>query len=225
MNKDLKIFIIIPAFNEEENISSAIDSIINGFPDVKIVVVDDGSTDKTINVLSDCDIVRLRHIVNRGQGASLQTGNEYAIKSGADILVHFDGDGQHRVEDINGLIKPIINDGLDVVLGSRFLSDKTRVPWSKKLFILKPALIFNYLFTGLRLTDVHNGLRAMTAGAAKRIEITQDRMAHNTEIISVIKRNKLKYKEVSVHIIYNEYGQGFFDGLKIIRDLFVKKII
>lgn len=225
MNKDLKIFVIIPVFNEEKSILSTIDSIVDGFPNVNIVVVDDGSIDKTANILSRCNVTVLRHIINRGQGASLQTGDEYSIKNNADIIIHFDGDGQHRVSDIKKLINPIINDGFDIVLGSRFLSNKTDVPFSKKFFILKPAIIFNFLFTGLKLTDVHNGLRAMTVNSAKIVKITQDRMAHNTEIISKIKRNRLRYKEVPVDIMYNEYGQGFFDGLKIIKDLFLRKII
>jgi polyprenyl-phospho-N-acetylgalactosaminyl synthase len=218
------IFIVIPAYNEEKNIGGVIDGIKNKLPEVSIVVVDDNSSDNTFDEIKKRKIFALKHIVNRGQGAALQTGNDFALSSGADIIVHFDGDGQHRVEDINKLVQPIIEEEFQIVLGSRFLEDKSNIPLTKKFFILKPALLVNYFFTGLKLTDAHNGLRALSAEAAKKIKITQDKMAHNTEIISEIKRNKLKYKEVSVEVIYNEYGQGFFDGLKILKDLIIKKI-
>jgi polyprenyl-phospho-N-acetylgalactosaminyl synthase len=218
------IFVIIPAYNEEKKISQVIKSVKEKLPEVSICVVDDNSTDNTFNKALSQNIFALKHIVNRGQGAALQTGNDFALSKGAEVIVHFDGDGQHRVEDIERLIRPIIEKDFQVVLGSRFLGDISNIPFTKKFFILKPALIVNYFFTGVKLTDAHNGLRALSREAAKKINITQDRMAHNTEIIAEIKRNKLKYKEVSVEIIYNEYGQGFFDGLKILRDLIIKKI-
>ncbi|MEA2088442.1 MAG: glycosyltransferase family 2 protein [Patescibacteria group bacterium] len=221
----MNIFIIIPAFNEEKNIGAVINDIRNKIPNSNIIVVDDCSNDNTVHIVENQNVIILKHIINRGQGAALQTGNEYAIQKNADIIVHFDGDGQHLAKDIKKIIQPIIDDTADVVLGSRFLSVKNRVPMTKKFFILKPALFFNFIFTGLRLSDVHNGLRAMSRKAALKIKIMQDKMAHNTEIISEIKRKRLRHKEISVDIVYNEYGQNFFDGLKIIKDLIFKKIL
>lgn len=220
-----KIFTVIPAYNEEKNIGKVIRDIKAYFPEIEAVVVDDGSRDNTKKIAKESGAIVLHHIINRGQGAALQTGNEFAIKNGADVIVHFDGDGQHKIDDIRKLIKPILDGDAQVVLGSRFLGKKSNIPLTKKFFILKPALLVNYLFTGIILTDAHNGLRAMTAEAAKKIIIVQDKMAHNTEIISEIKRNNLKYKEVPVEIIYSEYGQGFFDGLKILKDLVIKKVL
>lgn len=221
----MNLFIIIPAFNEEKNIAKVIKSIKAEFENSTIVVVDDGSKDNTIQEVLNSDAILLRHIINRGQGASLQTGNEFCIRNNADIIVHFDGDGQHQVKDIKNLIDPILNENIDVSLGSRFLSNESEIPWSKKFFILKPAIWVNLFFTGIKLTDVHNGFRAMTKDSAIKIKITQDKMAHSTEIISEIKRNKLNFKEVPVKIIYNEYGQGIFDGIKILKDLIIKKIL
>ncbi len=225
MNNMKNIFVVIPAYNEEKNIGRVLDDIRNKLPEVSIVFVDDNSKDNTYKEARARDIYVLKHIVNRGQGAALQTGNDFALGHGAKILVHFDGDGQHRVEDIKKLIQPIIDQEAQIVLGSRFLGSKSDIPLTKNFFILKPALFVNYFFTGLKLTDAHNGLRALSRGAAKKIRITQDRMAHNTEIIAEIRRNNLKYKEVPVEVIYNEYGQGFADGLKILRDLIIKKIL
>lgn len=219
----MKTFAIVPALNAEKTIEDAV-SNLKGVVD-EIIVIDDGSVDKTYQLAKDCGIIVLRHIVNRGQGAALQTGNEYALKYGADIVVHFDGDGQHRVEDIEGLVKPILSGEVDVVFGSRFLNKNSNTPWSKKWLILKPAILFNNFITGLKLTDAHNGLRALNRRALKKINITQDRMAHNTEIVSLVHRYKLKYKEALVIIVYNEYGQGIKGGFKILRDLFLKRIL
>ncbi|MBT4277274.1 glycosyltransferase family 2 protein [Candidatus Falkowbacteria bacterium] len=221
----MNLFIVIPTFNEGKSIRETIIKVKGETPEANIVVVDDGSIDNTFKQVKETGVKVLRHVINRGQGATLQTGNEYAVRNGADIVVHFDGDGQHRVEDIKKIIQPILDKEVEVVLGSRFLDKNSNIPFTKKFFILKPAIILNWFFTGLRLTDVHNGFRAMSRVAAKKIKITQDRMAHNTEIISEINKNKLKYKEVPVQIIYNEYGQGFFDGFKILKDLIIKKIL
>ncbi|MEA2065125.1 MAG: glycosyltransferase family 2 protein [Patescibacteria group bacterium] len=221
----MRIFIIIPAFNEEKNIIAVIQNLKNRIPFAELVVVDDCSQDSTFQFVKKTDVAVLRHIVNRGQGAALQTGNEYALKNGADIIVHFDADGQHRVEDLEKIIKPIKDGETDITLGSRFLNISSKIPFTKKYFILKPAVIFNRLFTGLKLTDAHNGLRAFSLEAAGKIKITQDRMAHATEIISEIKKSGLKYQEVPIKIIYNKYGQKFTDGFCIVKDLIFRKIL
>lgn len=219
----MKVIAVIPAYNEEKTIKAVIENIKKKVDDV--VVVDDGSRDRTFNLAKSAGAIVLKHIVNRGQGAALETGTSYALKIKADIIVHFDADGQHKVEDVDKLIKPILNDGFDVILGSRFLGQKSNVPLIKEIFILKPAIILNRFFTGLRLTDVHNGLRAFSRKAAKKIKITQDKMAHNTEIPAEIHKNGLKWQEVAVEIIYKEYGQGFMGGVRILKDLFLRKII
>ncbi len=219
------VFVVIPSYNEEKNIEKTIEDVLKYFPLERIVVVDDGSSDNTVLIAKNKGVKVLRHIVNRGQGAALETGNEYARRKNADIVVHFDADGQHQAQDIKKMIEPIIKKEADIVLGSRFLGQENNLPWTKKFFILKPAIIFNWVFSGIRLSDAHNGWRALSKKALFKINISQDRMAHNTEIITQIKKNGLKYKEVPVSIVYKEYGQGFFSGLKILKDLFWKKII
>ena len=156
-------------------------------------------------------------------GAALQTGNEFATAMGADVIVHFDADGQMQVKDIQAMIQPLVRQEADISLGSRFLGMSSNMPWLKQYFIQPPAKVINWFFTGLWLSDVHNGFRALTADLAKKIHITQDGMAHNTEITSFIKKYKLKYKEVPVKIIYKDFGQGVSGGFKILRDLIVRK--
>lgn len=217
-----KIFVVIPAWNEEKYIGKVLDK----FQDqaYTVVVVNDGSVDNTASIVEQYSGVYLvNHFINRGMGAALQTGNEFCLKMGAEYIVHFDADGQMQVEDIPDMISPLEN-GTDITVGSRFLGKESNIPWFKKYIIQPPAKIIDYLFTGLRLSDVHNGFRAMTALTAKKIVIKQDGMAHATEINSSIKKLSLKYKEIPVKIIYTDFGQGLTGGFRILLDLFIKKL-
>ncbi|MEK9183202.1 MAG: glycosyltransferase family 2 protein [Patescibacteria group bacterium] len=219
------MFIVIPAYNEEKNIAGVISDLVARYQEAKIVVVDDGSEDGTAEAARVPGAIVLRHIINRGQGAALATGTEYALNKGAKVIVHFDADGQFEAKDIAALSAPIINGSAEVVLGSRFLSKANHIPFSKKYFILPLARVVNFLFTGLWLSDAHNGLRALSRRAAESIKIEQDRMAHNSEIIAQLPKNNLKFVEVPVTVKYHRYGQGFSGGLKIIKDLIIQKII
>jgi len=157
-------------------------------------------------------------------GAALATGTQYALDHGADIIVHFDADGQHRADEIDRFIRKIVTDDADIVIGSRY-KQKNNLPWTKKYLIHKPGLVFQNVTSRIHLTDVHNGFRAMNRHAASKIQIRQDRMAHASEIIYEVKRHKLRYREVPVTIAYREYGQGIQDGLKIFGDLLKKRFL
>jgi polyprenyl-phospho-N-acetylgalactosaminyl synthase len=218
------IFIIVPAYNEEKRIGAAIKDLLDhGY--ANIVVVDDGSADKTFEIAKQFPIYVLRHKINRDQGASLQTGTEFALNKGAEIVVHFDGDGQFLAEEIEGAIQPILKNEADIVLGSRFLKSNEQMPWLKKNIIHPVARLVDYLFTSVKLTDAHCGFRALNRGAAEKIKITQDRKAHATEIISLIKKNNLRFKEVPITVIYRQFGQGIGGGFRILKELLVKKIM
>lgn len=218
------IWIVIPAFNEEKKIKKTIlDLIENGYRN--IVVVDDGSTDNTVQFVKETGVTPILHLINRGQGAALQTGHEYVLKVGAEIIVDFDADGQFDPKDIAGAIEKLRKENLDVVIGSRFLDDRSEIPFSKKYFILPIAKFINRFFTGVKLTDAHNGFRIFTRQALEKIEITQDKMAHNTEIVAQIKKNKFRFTEVSVKVSYADYGQGWLGGLEIVKDLLVNFFI
>jgi len=217
------VWIVIPAYNEQQNIFGVVMSLLELTPN--IVVVNDGSTDSTQNIIEQLDVHLVNHMINRGMGAALQTGNEYALKQGAEIIVHFDADGQMQAKDIQKIISPILENQAEIVFGSRFLDNKSKIPLTKKYFILKPAILFNWFFTGLLLSDAHNGFRAMSGKAAKRIKLEQDRMAHATEILDQVRACDLEFTEIPVEILYQEYGQKFSGGFKIIKDLILAKII
>jgi len=227
------IFVVVPAHNEEKNIGRVISGLFetlitqinNGISQIRVVVVDDGSSDGTFMVAKLAGALVLRHEINRGQGAALQTGNEFALEHGATCVVHFDADGQFNPADIAKALTVMKDKNVDVILGSRFLDNRSQIPWTKKHVVLPVARLINRFLTGLKLTDVHNGFRILSRRALEAINISQDRMAHNSEIISLIKQKKLSYLEYPVEVTYNEYGQGVGGGLKIILEILQGRLI
>lgn len=209
---------MVPAYNEEETIGRVIRGLFEqGF--MQVVVVDDGSDDRTGEEAKAVGAVVLKHPVNRGQGAALQTGNEYALRKEGDVVVHFDADGQFNPADIVGAVRALKSQALDVVLGSRFLDSRSRIPWLKRYVVFPISRWINFVFTGVKLTDAHNGFRVLNRRALKNIQITQDGMAHNSEIVSQIRKKNLRFVEVPVEVIYHEYGQGVGGGVRILLDL------
>jgi glycosyltransferase involved in cell wall biosynthesis len=220
------MYVVIPAFNEEKNIGRVIrDLFEHGPDDIKIIVVDDGSVDKSAKIAKKEGAIVLRHKINRGQGAALQTGHQYVLLQDADLIVDFDADGQFNPEDIIPALKALQKNNADVLLGSRFLDSRSQIPWLKRYIILPISRLINYLFTGVRLTDAHNGFRVLSRKALEIINITQDKMAHNTEIVRQIKKHNLKFIEFPVEVRYSEFGQGVGGGVRILRDLMMEKML
>jgi glycosyltransferase involved in cell wall biosynthesis len=212
--------VVVPAFNEAAIIRQSVASLRTRFPNV--VVVDDGSGDATPAEALAAGAVVLQHAVNIGQGAALQTGIDYALAQGAGFVATFDADGQHHVEDLVAMLAVLRAESLDVVLGSRFLGQAVGLSGTRRL-LLKAAVLFTNLTTGLRLTDAHNGLRVMTAAAARRLQIRQEGMAHASELIAQIAQLGLRFREVPVTISYSDYsvgkGQRLSNSFGILRDL------
>jgi len=223
MNNNSKIFIIVPAYNEEKNIGPVLSELTQNYKN--IIVVDDASKDKTTDIVKKFPITLLEHKINRGQGAALETGNQYALKNGADLIVHFDADGQFLVNEIEDLIKPIIHEDYEIVLGSRFLEKKSKIPWIKKNLLFPLGHLVNKIFFKIKLTDPQSGFRAMSRDAVQKIKIEQDQMAHCSEILHKAFKYKLKIKEVPMTVIYHRFGNNFGGGLKILKDLIFRKII
>jgi glycosyltransferase involved in cell wall biosynthesis len=223
-----QVFVIIPAYNEGSMLASTLRPLVQqGYA---VVVVDDGSHDDTWALLADLPVYALRHSINLGQGASLQTGMTFALQQGAEIIVHFDADGQHRVEDIAMLIAPVCAGEADVVLGSRFLrkTDSVHVPRMRRL-MLRVAVLVNWMITGLWLTDAHNGLRALSRRAASQIELCENRFAHASEILLQIRHQRLRYTERPTTIVYTSYslakGQKPWNALHIVMDLVIRRFL
>lgn len=217
------VFVIIPAYNETEVIAATVTPLLaEGY---EVVVVNDGSTTAVQRYLKDLSVHYLAHAINLGQGAALQTGIEYVKQFKPDYVVHFDADGQHNFEDIKHFITALEAANADIVLGSRFLNEQTAraIPWRRKV-LLKTARMVNWIFTGLLLTDAHNGFRVFRGAVIDRLPLTENRMAHATEILRLIKKNGLRYVEVPTHVSYTQYsmakGQRAWGSLHILIDLF-----
>ena len=219
-------FVIVPAYNEARVIGDVIKNVSRVFPHV--IVVDDGSSDDTSALLKGLPVTVAKHHVNLGQGAALQTGITFALEQGADYIVTFDADGQHRVEDALAALRMLSEDECDVVCGSRFLGTTSNMLRMRKV-ILKTAVHFANLTTGSRMTDVHNGLRALSRKAASCLEISKSGMAHASEIIGQLMQHKMIIREIPVQFYYTEYslakGQSSLNFINILVDLVIGRFV
>ena len=219
------VWVVIPVFNEAPVIAGVVEQLLPTFPNV--VCVDDGSRDHTADEIAKTRAHLVRHPVNMGQGASLQTGLSYALaRDGGRFFVTFDADGQHRVEDAVTMLR-LARDGVaDVVLGSRFLEQTKEVPRIKRA-MLRTVVALSPTARRLRLTDAHNGLRVLSRPVAERLRITMNGMAHASEIVNFLARCDARVVEVPVTILYTEYsmakGQSVINGVNILFDLSVRQ--
>lgn len=220
-----QVHVIIAAYNEAAVISRVVMEVKRA--GYRVVVVDDGSKDATAAVARGAGATVVPHPFNLGQGAALQTGVDYALAQGAEVVVTFDADGQHRVADIAGLVDALSEERAEFVLGSRFLGQATDLPPLRRL-LLKAATLFTRLTTGLQLSDTHNGLRAMSRRGATAIRLRQNRMAHASELLGQIGSSGLRHVERPVTIEYTAYslakGQKIRDAVFILVDLFARRL-
>jgi polyprenyl-phospho-N-acetylgalactosaminyl synthase len=230
MSDDAKtddVWLIVAAYNEGLRLGPTLRGLTDrGYHNV--VVVDDGSRDDTSQVALAGGAWVLRHVVNCGQGAALQTGLTFALNRGAQFLVTFDGDGQHSADEIPRLLDPLRRGTADVALGSRFLGQALNIPASRK-WVLKAGVVFTRVVSRIRVTDAHNGFRAFTRQAAASINITQNRMAHASELLDQIVRHRLRFTEVPVTIRYasetTAKGQSSWNAVAIVVQYFLGRLV
>lgn len=217
--------VIIPVFNESSKIGEVIDKVHQEFPFV--ICVDDGSKDNSSTEITKHPAVLVAHPFNLGQGAALQTGLEYALQfPNVRYFITFDADGQHSIKDAQKMLDVLRKEKLDVVLGSRFLGGVVNLSRTRKL-LLKLAVKFTNLISGVNLTDTHNGLRIFNRDFAESVDITMGGMAHASEIVDKLGRGNWKYKEVPVTIQYTDYsqskGQSLFNSVNILTDVLLSR--
>ena len=219
-----KGFIIIPAHNEEKVIGNVI-SDIKKVTDIPIVVVNDGSLDKTSDHAFSAGATILSHSINRGAGAATKTGIEYAKQENADFVITMDADGQHSPSDLPTIIENINSGNYDVVIGSRMI-DRKNMPLYRRFFNTIGNLFTFFLF-GIYVKDTQSGFKAFNKKALKLIDFQSDGYEFCSEVIREIKLKKLKYIEVPIKTIYTKYslskGQNVSKGLAIIFKLFFGK--
>lgn len=223
--KNENVAIIVPVYNEGRVIKSVLDSVLKQFKHV--VCVNDGSKDESSAEITKTSAYLIEHPINMGQGAALQTGVEFARLLPVEYFVTLDADGQHRIEDVNKMLKEIKANPYDIILGSRFLGNTLGLKTSK-LVILKLAIQFSNTISGLKLTDTHNGLRVFNRKVAEELQITMPDMAHASEMLEIIAEKKYRYKEIPVTIEYTEYsqakGQSIINAINIGFDMLLRKV-
>ena len=217
-------WVVVPIFNEAEVIGPVIDNLTDYF--AHVVCIDDGSSDNSAELARQAGARVLQHPMNLGQGASLQTGFDYVSRQpGATHVITFDADGQHLVSDALEMLELAKRKRISVVFGSRFLDKRTK-PGLKKRIVLKLAVLFTRVFTGLRLTDAHNGLRVLSMEALGFVRLEQNGMSHATEIVHQIAKSRLAWREYPVEVLYTEYskrkGQSLWNSVNILIDLIVR---
>jgi glycosyltransferase involved in cell wall biosynthesis len=217
-------WVVVPIFNEAEVIGPVIDNLTDYFANV--VCIDDGSSDNSAELARQAGARVLQHPLNLGQGAALQTGFDYVSRQpGATHVITFDADGQHLVSDALEMLELAKRKRISVVFGSRFLDKRTK-PGVKKRIVLKLAVLFTRVLTGLRLTDAHNGLRVLSMEALGFVRLEQNGMSHATEIVHQIAKSRLAWREYPVEVLYTEYskrkGQSLWNSVNILIDLIVR---
>lgn len=221
-------WLIIPCFNEGSVIGSVIENARKTFPN--IVAVNDGSADNSAEQIHAAGGWLVNHPVNLGQGASLQTGIEFARSMpGAKYFCTFDADGQHQVKDVVAMREKLIADDLDIVVGTRFGDsdpESSQVPLIKRV-VLKTVVMLSPTTRKLGLSDAHNGLRVFNKHVADNLNLRMSGMSHASEFVEIIAKNNFKVGELPVDILYTDYslskGQSLINGVNILSDGIIGK--
>lgn len=217
--------IIIPVYNEADVLRDVIASVRAKF-DV-VICVNDGSVDTSSEVIEATEAILIEHPFNLGQGAALQTGIDFALQFTAiNYFVTYDADGQHDISDAEKMLDVLKEDEVDIVVGSRFLGEAVNITLLRKI-ILKLAVRFTNIFSGVNLTDTHNGMRVFNRKFAEYVDINMPGMAHASEIIDKIGKGGWRYAEAPVTIQYNDYsktkGQSMMNSVNIVMDILLNR--
>lgn len=223
-NRD--VWLIVPCFNEGTVIEEVVSTARKTFPN--IVAVDDGSMDESAAAIHHAGAHLVRHPVNLGQGAAIQTGVEYArAQPAARYFVTFDADGQHQVKDVLAMVRRLRTEPVDIVVGTRFgrpRGENDQVPLIKR-FVLKTVVLLSPRTRRLGLTDAHNGLRVFNRRVAGDLNLRMNGMSHASEFVELMDANGWRVAEQPVDILYTEYsmskGQSLLNGINILSDGFV----
>ncbi|PIU68235.1 glycosyltransferase family 2 protein [candidate division WWE3 bacterium CG06_land_8_20_14_3_00_42_16] len=225
-----KIWVVIPAFNEERTIGQVIDGLkAVGF--TKILVVNDGSSDSTESKVKELgEVVLIGHLINRGLGGALVTGFQATLRLGAEWVVTCDADGQHLAADVLRIARILVEEKLDLVVGSRFVEKdrQKKIPLKRKLYNHLGNIVTQIL-SGAKVTDSQSGLRGFSSQTLEKLDLGSDGMEISSEIIRESFRSQLRYQEVPIKAIYSPYslskGQNFAKGIKTLYSLLLGEIL
>lgn len=214
-----EIYIVIPAKDEEMRIEKVIQSIVDyGYEN--IIVVNDASHDNTAEVVKKySEVTLINHIINLGSGGATRTGLDYCVRKGAKYIATIDGDGQHKVEDLDTIVREIVKDEYDLILGSRFKKEND-IP-NSRIFFNKVGNIISLLLTGKYISDSQSGLKAMTAILANKLSLEYNGYEFCMEIIKNARFHKARITEIPISVMYDkdttQKGQNLSSGFGMIR--------
>jgi UDP-N-acetylglucosamine---dolichyl-phosphate N-acetylglucosaminyltransferase len=225
---NMKIFVVMPAYNEEKKIGSVIKDLRNhGYTD--IIVVDDGSRDNTRKISISRGAIVVKHVINMGYGGALMTGMEYAFRNGADIAVSFDADGQHDVNDIKRVVKPILDKKSELVIGIRMLNKK-EMPFIRRVGNFGLTFL-TFLLFGVWTQDSQSGFRAVSKNAWSKMNLKSSGFEYSSEMMKEIACHNIKFAEVPIRVIYSDYslskshGQSVIGGFKTFLGMLKRRIL
>ena len=221
------VWVVVRCFNEAPVVAEVLTELRATFP--RVVAVDDGSSDESYEAIASTGVDAVRHAVNLGPGAALQTGLLYGLLDrGAEWFVCFDADGQHRVPDAAAMVEHARTNELDVVIGSRFLGEARNLRTSRRA-VLRAAAVFERWMSGVHLTDGHNGLRVFSRRFAETVELRLPGMAYASELLEQIARSGLPYGEYPVTVEYTDYsmakGQRSLNSINIAVDVWLNRLL
>ncbi len=221
------IFVVMPAYNEAAVLPLVLEDVCKNIHPQQIILVNDGSGDQTKTIAKQFGVHVLSHKVNRGLGAALKSGIILSVALGADAIVTFDSDGQHKAKDIKKITEPIKLGEADMVIGSRFLQNQS-MPFHRKIFNWIGNFV-TWVFYGKWVSDSQSGLRAFTSDVAQKMNIKANHMEVSSEFINEAQRLGLRLSEISIEPVYTEYslskGQSFVGGVKTLTKIALRKFL
>ncbi len=195
-----RTLIIVPAYNEQESLAGVIEDLRTHFPSGDILVVDDGSSDRTVRIARDLGVSVASLPFNLGIGGAMQTGFQYAERQGYDVALQFDGDGQHLAREIRSLLEPITEGRADIVIGSRFLGKNGyRAPFFRKLGIWIFSTVLSRIL-GMRVTDTTSGFRASNTKVIRFFSQGYPEDYPEVESLVLLHRAGLRMAEVPIRM-------------------------
>jgi len=220
-------WVVVPTYNEAPVVQGVLRELREQFANV--VGVDDGSTDASSMEILAAGARLVRHPINLGAGAALETGLQFALLDrGAKFFVTFDADGQHRVQDAAAMVERLRSGEQDVLLGSRFLGSTQGMPKARHA-MLRLARIFETVSSGVSLTDAHNGLRAFNTAFAEKVKFSMRDMAHASEMLRLVRSSRVRWAEHPVTVVYTDYsrqkGQRSINSVNIAIDVWLNHLL
>lgn len=209
----LKTLVVIPAYNEALNIKKTVIDLKNNAPDVDYVVVNDGSKDNTLEVLEQNNFNYIDSICNLGLFGAVQTGFKLAMKEKYDVVIQFDGDGQHSAKYIDLLVKEIEN-GNSIVIGSRFVDEKK--PFTTRMIGSRLIAGAIKLITGKTIKDPTSGFRAYDKACIRDYATEMNNPPEPDTLVYMLRKNR-KIKEVQVQMSEREFGESYLDLVNTIK--------